>query len=160
MAKTTKKTAEKTVAPVAAVVDNVITPTTEVITVTEAPISKAQQALAIFNEESVAGEDKLRARVIARFKADLGMSAAGASTYFQNAKKLAAGGKVKHYYKPKTEKPTVDNSGDAVPESFEVKLLDGEIKVFLSQLDADNFIESNPSIVDPDQSVEEEQEAA
>jgi len=37
-----------------------------------------------------------------------------------------------------------------------VKLLDGNIKCFMSQLEADLFIESNPSIVDPDQTVEEE----
>lgn len=155
------KESNKTVAPVAEVVDNVVTTNQEAAAVIEevkVP-TKAEQAQAIFIEEAAAGEDKLRARVIKRFKDELGMGDAGASTYFQNAKKKAAGEKVKHYYKPKSDKPTVDNSNDSEPESFEVKMLDGTIKCFLSQLDADNFIESNSSLVDPDQSVEAEQAA-
>ena len=127
-------------------------------------VSKADKALAIFVEESAKGVDKLRARVIERFCNELDMKKAGASTYFQNSKKKAAGEKVKHYYKKAAEKNSgsdVDNSSDKEPESFEVKMLDGSIKVFLNQLEADNFIESNASIVDPDQSVEEaEAEAA
>lgn len=161
-----KKNEKKVVDQAVVVTDNVVTqeeiqmntePKAEVV------VSKAQKALAIFTEESTAGEEKLRARVIARFKSELDMKDAGASTYFQNTKKLAAGEKVKHYYKPKSERgesKTVDNSSDDVPESFEVKLLDGTIKVFLSQQEADLFIEANTSIVDPDQSIEGEAEAA
>lgn len=129
----------------------------------EVVVTKAEKALAIFVEESAKGVDKLRARVIARFIAELDMQKAGASTYFQNSKKKAAGEKVKHYYKKAGEKnsaSTVDNSSDDVPESFEVKLLDGTVKVFLNQLECDLFIESNPSIVDPDQTVEEDEAEA
>lgn len=65
-------------------------------------INKAEIALNIFKTESAAGDDKLRARCIKRFKAELNMGDAGASTYFQNCKKKAAGQKVPHYYKRKT----------------------------------------------------------
>lgn len=61
---------------------------------------KADTAQVIYAEEAVIGDEKLRARVIARFKSELSMSDAGASTYFQNCKKRANGEKVKHYYKP------------------------------------------------------------
>lgn len=128
-------------------------------TTQEVVVTKADKALAIFVEESAKGVDKLRARVIERFCKELDMQKAGASTYFQNSKKKAAGEKVKHYYKKAGDKKTnetVDNSSDDVPESFEVKLLDGTIKCFMNQLECDLFIESNPSIVDPDQTVEEE----
>ncbi|MNK88584.1 hypothetical protein D3C87_1085520 [compost metagenome] len=127
----------------------------------EVVVTKAEKALAIFVEESAKGVDKLRARVIKRFIEELDMQKAGASTYFQNSKKKAAGEKVKHYYKKAGEKnssSTVDDSSDIVPESFEVKLLDGTVQVFMNQLECDLFIESNPSIVDPDQTVEEEEQ--
>jgi len=127
--------------------------------VVEVVVTKAEKALIIYNEEFAKGVDKLRARVIERFIKELDMGKPGSSTYFQNCKKKAVGEKVKHYYKRVGEKntsSTVDNSSDDVPESFEVKLLDGTVKVFLNQLECDLFIESNPSIVDPDQSVEEE----
>lgn len=67
-------------------------------------INKAAVAQAIYVEEAAKGDDKLRARVIARFKAELDMSPQGSSTYFQNCKTKAAGAKVKHYYKPKGNK--------------------------------------------------------
>lgn len=119
-------------------------------------LSKADKAQLIFVEEAAKGDDKLRARCMKRFEDELSMQKAGASTYFQNCKTKAKGEKVKHYRQKKEAVNTVDNSNDDVPESFEVKLLDGSIKCFLSQLEADLFIESNPSIVDPDQTVEEE----
>lgn len=65
-------------------------------------INKAAVAQTIFAEEAAKGDDKLRARVIARFKAELSMGPQGASTYFQNCKTKAAGQKVKHYYKRRT----------------------------------------------------------
>lgn len=66
-------------------------------------INKAAIALEIYKEEAAKGDDKLRARCIARFKAEpLNMGPQGASTYFQNCKKKAAGLKVPHYYKRKT----------------------------------------------------------
>lgn len=67
-------------------------------------INKAAVAQAIYVEEAAKGDDKLRARVITRFKAELGMSPQGSSTYFQNCKTKAAGLKVKHYYKAKGNK--------------------------------------------------------
>ncbi|MNB96745.1 hypothetical protein D3C75_439550 [compost metagenome] len=127
----------------------------------EVVVTKAELALKIYQEEFAKGVDKLRARVIARFIAELNMGKPGSSTYFQNCKKKAVGEKVKHYYKRVGEKNSskdVDNSSDDVPEMFEVKLLDGTIKCFMSQRECDLFIESNPSIVDPDQSVEEEEQ--
>lgn len=131
----------------------------EVVEVVE--LSKAQKSQLIFEEEAAKGDDKLRARCMKRFEDELSMQKAGASTYFQNCKTRSKGEKVKHYRQKKDDVQTVDNSDDNVPESFEVKLNDGNIKCFLSQLEADLFIESNPSIVDPDQSVEEvEDEAA
>lgn len=129
----------------------------------EVVVTKAERALEIYNEEFAKGVDKLRARVIKRFIEELGMGKPGSSTYFQNCKKKAVGEKVKHYYKrvgDKKSNETVDNSSDDVPESFEVKLLDGTVKVFLNQQECDLFIESNPSIVDPDQTVEETEEQA
>lgn len=72
-------------------------PTAEVIDI---KVNKADTAQAIYAEEAAIGDEKLRARVIARFKSELTMSDAGASTYFQNCKKRANGEKVKHYYKP------------------------------------------------------------
>lgn len=135
--------------------------TVDVVEVVEVEVvlTKADKALIIYNEEFAKGVDKLRARVIDRFIKELDMGKPGSSTYFQNCKKKAVGEKVKHYYKAKGDKSsskTVDDSTDIVPESFEVKLLDGTVKVFLNQLECDLFIESNPSIVDPDQSIEEE----
>lgn len=71
-------------------------------------INKAAVAQAIYVEEAAKGDEKLRARVIARFKAEpLNMGPQGASTYFQNCKKKAAGLKVKHYYKPKGKRSVV-----------------------------------------------------
>ena len=134
-----------------------------VVEVVEVVVTKAERALEIYKEELAKGVDKLRARVIDRFVKELDMGKPGSSTYFQNCKKKAVGEKVKHYYKrvgDKKTNETVDDSSDVVPESFEVKLLDGTVKVFMNQLECDLFIESNPSIVDPDQSVEEEQEEA
>lgn len=125
----------------------------------EVVLTKADKALIIYNEEFAKGVDKLRARVIDRFVKELDMGKPGSSTYFQNCKKKASGEKVKHYYKAKGDKSsskTVDDSSDVVPDSFELKLLDGTIKVFLNQQEMDKFIEENASIVDPDQSIEEE----
>lgn len=124
----------------------------------EVVVTKADKALAIYVEELAKGVDKLRARVIARFITELDMGKPGSSTYFQNCKKKAVGEKVKHYYTKKGDKSLskdVDNSTDDVPESFEVKLLDGTIKCFMNQQECDLFIEENASIVDPDQSKEE-----
>lgn len=131
----------------------------EVVEVVEVVLTKADKALIIYNEEFAKGVDKLRARVIDRFIKELDMGKPGSSTYFQNCKKKASGEKVKHYYKAKgdnSSSKTVDDSTDIVPESFELKLLDGTIKVFLNQQEMDKFIEENSSIVDPDQSIEEE----
>lgn len=116
--------------------------------------SKATRAQAIYLEELAAGADDHRARTIKRFKDELGMGGAGSSTYYQNCKKRANGEKVVHY-RPKTEKKsTVDNSSDDVPESFELKLLDGTIKCFLSQEAYDEFVDQNASLIDPDQTQE------
>jgi len=119
-------------------------------------LSKADKSQLIFAEESAKGDDKLRARCIARFVNELDMKNAGASTYFQNCKTRAKGEKVKHYRQKKDYVQTVDNSDDNVPESFEVVLKDGNIKVFLSQQEKEDFIKENESIVSENQEIEQE----
>lgn len=115
---------------------------------TEATLNKAQQAQAIFAEEVAKGDDKLRARVIKRFKEELGMKDAGSSTYFQNCKTRAAGNKVKNYYKPASErKGQQDPSTDKEPESFEVNLKDGTIKCFLNQTEHDDWVKDNSDLI-------------
>lgn len=141
------KESNKTVAPVAEAVDNVVTTNQEAAAVIEevkVP-TKAEQAQAIFVEEAAAGDDKLRARVIKRFKDELGMGDAGASTYFQNAKKKAAGEKVKHYYKPKSEKPSNEPTDDVNEDAqlFNVKKANGLVESFMKMEDAQECIEAN-----------------
>ena len=143
--KNSTKNTETTVDTTAQVVDTTPNTNEEVATVTEvttpAVESKSSKAQAIYVEEAAKGDDKLRARVIARFKAELGMSPQGASTYFQNCKTKASGGKVKHY-RPKSAKSqqteTTDDSKENA-EVFDVELADGTIKSFLSQEAADEF---------------------
>ncbi len=114
--------------------------------VKEVVVSKAQKALAIYNEEFAKDPvDKLRARVIKRFKEELDMKDAGASTYFQNTKKIASGGKVKHYYKPKSKESTDQSTDDSKEDQqlFNVKKVDGTVESFMKKEDADRFIEDN-----------------
>lgn len=102
-------------------------------------MTKAEQAQVIYSEVN-----GVRAGFIKRAVEEIGMSKAGASTYFQNAKTKAEGGKVKHYYK-KSEKATTEKTVDQVDDSmedapvFEVPLGDGSTKCFLSQEAADEF---------------------
>ena len=80
-------------------------------------MSKAQLAVEIYNEEVAKNDEAtLRKRTIARFKAELSMGDAGASTYYQNTRKKASGEKVVNYRpkakdvtttKPEVEKPIV-----------------------------------------------------
>lgn len=141
------KESNKTVAPVAEAVDNVVNTNQEVAAVTEEVkvLTKAEKAQAIFVEEAAVGEDKLRARVIKRFKDELGMGDAGASTYFQNAKKKAAGEKVKHYYKPKSAKPGNEPTNDVNEDAqlFNVKKANGLVESFMKMEDAQECIEAN-----------------
>lgn len=141
------KESNKTVAPVAEAVDNVVNTNQEVAAVTEevkVP-TKAEQAQAIFVEEAAAGDDKLRARVIKRFKDELGMGDAGASTYFQNAKKKAAGEKVKHYYKGKGDKTAPEQANDVNEDAqlFNVKKADGTVESFMKMEAAQECIDAN-----------------
>lgn len=99
-------------------------------------MTKAEQAQVIYTEVN-----GVRADFIKRVVAELEMGAAGASTYFQNAKTKANGGKVVHY-RPKTDKKTtVDVVDDSMEDAavFEVELADGTVKCFLSQQQADDF---------------------
>lgn len=130
--------------------------TNQVEAVEVVELSKAQKSQLIFEEESAKGDDKLRARCMKRFEDELSMQKAGASTYFQNCKTRASGGKVKHYRQKKDDVQTVDNSNDDLPESFEVLLNDGNIKVFLSQQEKEDFIKANESIVSANQEIEDE----
>lgn len=108
-------------------------------------INKAARALEIFKDEAAKGDDKLRARVIKRLKDELGMGEAGASTYYQNAKKIASGGKVKHYRSKKAvdkvEEKVDDSKEDA--DLIDIELADGTIKSFLSQQAADEWKAEN-----------------
>lgn len=147
MAKTnTTKKVEEVVVPTAVVADNATTTTEDATVTTEikAP-SKADQAQVIFTEEAAKGEEKLRARTMARFSAELQMSTACGSTYFQNAKKKAAGEKVKHYYKPKSEKPANEPTDDVNEDAvlFNVKKEDGTVESFMKLEDANQSIEAN-----------------
>ena len=121
--------------------EEVATMTTE--TTTEAVVeSKSSKAQVIYTEEAAKGDDKLRARVIARFKAELGMSPQGASTYFQNCKTKANGGKVKHY-RPKSSKAQTTEQTDDSQENatlFDVKMEDGTIHSFTTQEAAEQHI--------------------
>lgn len=154
MAKTnTTKKVEEVVVPTAVVADNATTTTEDATVTTEikAP-SKADQAQVIFTEEAAKGEEKLRARTMARFSAELQMSTACGSTYFQNCKKKAAGEKVKHYYKPASERKTTTETVDDSQEEadvFESELADGTIKCFLSQADKEEFDAANAELLKP-----------
>lgn len=120
--------------------EEVATMTTE--TTTEAVVeSKSSKAQVIYTEEAAKGDDKLRARVIARFKSELGMSPQGASTYFQNCKTKANGGKVKHY-RPKSDKKVVDKTDDSKEDTilFDVEMEDGTIHSFTTQEAAEQHI--------------------
>lgn len=102
-------------------------------------MTKAEQAQQIFTEVN-----GVRADFIKRAVEELGMSKAGASTYFQNCKTRAAGGKVKYYSKSTakaTVEKTVDEADDSMEDAplFEVALGDGTTKCFLSQEAADEF---------------------
>lgn len=125
--------------------------------VKEVVISKAQKALLIFKEELEKGEEKHRARTIKRFKDELGMGDAGASTYYQNTKKINGGGKVKHYYKPKSKSTEPQDDGE---ETFGVQLKDGSLKVFKSQQELDEWkaVDANAELVADEQQVDETEE--
>ncbi len=123
-------------------------------------ISKATRAQAIYGEEAAKGEDKLRARVIARFKSELEMSANGSSTYFQNCKKRAAGEKVKHYYKPKGEAKSVVKTDEVEVEPVFVILQNGERQLMKSQQEAELFIKTYGGTIDLGEDQQEQEAAA
>lgn len=110
-----------------------------------AVVSKAAKAQAIYAEEAANGDEKLRARVIKRFKDELSMGDAGASTYFQNCKKKAAGEKVKHYYKGKDAKTAPEQTNDVNEDAqlFNVKKANGTVESFLKMEDAQECIDAN-----------------
>lgn len=112
-------------------------------------INKAAVAQTIFAEEAAHGDDKLRARVIARFKAELSMSSPGASTYFQNCKTKAAGGKVKHYYKAKTKTTVQQTAAETVlllthqPAGRWAAEQNGVVVTFKTRTEAQSFAKVN-----------------
>lgn len=107
-------------------------------------MNKSELAQAIFTEVN-----GVRAEFIKRAVEELGMGKAGASTYFQNAKTKAAGGKVVHYRSKADRKTTVDVVDDSMEDAavFELELLDGTIKCFLSQQEADDFKAANATLL-------------
>lgn len=88
------------------------------VEVTKVP-TKAELAMAIYTEV-----EGVRAEFIKRCIEELGMSKAGASTYHQNCKIKAGGGKVKSYYKSKKARDEHPEEGQdlaAVVEQVEEK---------------------------------------
>lgn len=82
--------------------------------------SKKEQALALYKEMAAASSDGsvVRKAFIDRAVKELGMTAAGASTYYSNSKTTASGGTVPTYYVPAdTKKVTqaVDDSKANAP---------------------------------------------
>ncbi len=130
-------------------------PTTEVVAE-----SKSSKAQAIYVEEAAKGDEKLRARVIGRLKSELGMSPQGASTYFQNCKTKAAGGKVKHYRPKSTKAQTTEQTDDSQENAvlIDVKAEDGTIHSFTTQEAAEQHIAEKGGEIVTDE--EAEQEAA
>lgn len=99
-------------------------------------MTKSQQAQVIYDD--VQG---IRSLFISQVVEVLGMSKAGASTYFQNCKVRAVGGKVKHY-RAKTSTPKAVDLPDDIMEDaqlFEIELADGTTRCFLSQASLDEF---------------------
>ena len=113
---------------------------------TKAP-TKAELAQKIFEE--VGG---VRADFMKRAMEELGMSKPGASTYHQNCKTKANGGKVKSYYKSKktqVEEISNENVDDSLADAelFVVNLKDGGTQEFLSQEAADEWAKKNKKLV-------------
>lgn len=110
-------------------------------------MTKAEQAQTIFTEVN-----GVRGDFIQRAMDELGMSKAGASTYFQNAKVKAAGGKIKHYSKSsskstdKATNETVDDSMEDAP-LFSVTLKDGTEQCFMSQQALTDFQAANQALL-------------
>lgn len=82
--------------------------------------SKKEQSLALYKSMAAASADGTVERkvFIARCVAELGMTSAGASTYYSNSKTAAAGGTVPTYYTPSADKKVtqaVDDSKEAAP---------------------------------------------
>lgn len=128
------------------------TKTTEVVETVV--LSKSAQSDKIYAEELLKGEDNLRARCLTRFEAELGLKkAGGGSTYFQNCKTRAKGEKVKHHYKPVSERK--DNKEEDEKETFGLALKDGSLKIFASQEEQDKFAEENAELIAEEQSTEE-----
>ena len=102
--------------------------------------TKAELAQKIYEEVN-----GVRADFMKRAMEELGMSKPGASTYHQNCKTKANGGKVKSYYKSKkaetAEAAPADNAEgqtQAAPQ-FMVPLLNGTTVFFMSQAAADEW---------------------
>lgn len=107
--------------------------------------TKAELAQKIYEEVN-----GVRADFIKRAMEELGMSKPGASTYHQNCKTKAAGGKVKSYYKSKkntTEVIEESNDDLADVELIDVTLKDGSIRSFMTQEAADAWIKKNKKLV-------------
>lgn len=77
--------------------------------------SKKEQAVALYKEMASASSDGsvVRKDFIARAVKDIGMTAAGASTYYSNSKTLATGGEVPTYYVPADTKKVTQAVDDS-----------------------------------------------
>ena len=108
--------------------------------------TKAELAQKIYEEVN-----GVRADFMKRAMEELGMSKPGASTYHQNCKTKANGGKVKSYYKSKKAQTTesteqIDDS-QADVELIDIDLKDGSIRSFTTQEAADEWIKKNKKLV-------------
>lgn len=78
-------------------------------------MSKKQQAEAIYAEMTANGTLSRKA-FIERMVKEVGMTPAGASTYYVNCKNVAEGKGIKSYYKPKSERATSSTGGTDKPD--------------------------------------------
>lgn len=97
-------------------------------------MTKKEQAQKLYNDMLAASGDKrevVRKDFIARCVSNLGMTPAGASTYYSNCKTVAAGGEVKSYYTPSSEKKVDQHSDESKVDAplWSVVVVNGEEKV-------------------------------
>lgn len=92
--------------------------------------SKKEQALALYKTMSDAAADGavVRKTFIERCVAELGMTPAGASTYYSNSKTAATGGTVKSYYTSTVEKAVTQAVDDTKQDApvWSVVVIDDE----------------------------------
>lgn len=93
--------------------------------------SKKEQALELYKKMAAAASDGVvvRKAFIDRCVAELGMTPAGASTYYSNSKTAASGGEVKSYYVAADTKKVTQAVDDSKANAalWSVVVVDGDI---------------------------------